>query len=287
MKTSAELLRVLREFVKKAQKSRQAALPKDGGPSRRGSPAGNGCADPGSPGSGRVQRSRSEGALLRGGATPSGTVPFGAGGGRRGEARALLNNAMLAGPLTEAAVLYYHDGFSRVMTSVEAEKQMEGKSKLSKEFWQDIRVLQAPVQASHAGAALRRITYSHSARTGGAEPQAPVPPLAQRRSGSSAAQVELGWDAQGARVAAVPRRINSCLAAAPRGKCGAGRSVISGQFEFAHDEADNTLWLLHTCHLLCERRTLPDEEEAPGRRRTVTRSDTSRRRSLRVSSARR
>ncbi|CAE8619315.1 unnamed protein product, partial [Polarella glacialis] len=128
MKTSAELLRVLREFVKKATKPRVTGA--DGRrdpttPCTGGSRPATGAMRPGkgqghgspSPGAGKgMRQSRSEGSLSASLPAPDGlSVGFG---------------GPAAAPLAEVAVLHYNDGMSRLMMCAEALSQMKGASKL-------------------------------------------------------------------------------------------------------------------------------------------------------------
>lgn len=161
-------------------------------------------------------------------------------------------------PLTEVAVLYFHDGAVRTMTSQEAVAQMSGVSKLPKEFWQHIRMLQAPVVSSSGGCApsSKYITYGFDSRSGGCDPQAPLPRADHNRHGQSTSH-ELGDE--GSRVAAVPRQISATLAGRRKGEVGAGIELMSGQSEFVQEEADGPLWLVNASRLCCVR-SLPSED---------------------------
>merc|ERR1719343_2012028 len=65
---------------------------------------------------------------------------------------------------------------------------------------------------------------------------------------------------EAARVAAVPKKINMLLAERKRGQTGAGFELVSGQFEFVHDQADGTLWMVNATRLFA-RRTRPKQED--------------------------
>lgn len=156
--------------------------------------------------------------------------------------------------LTEAAVLYYHTteddrltGATRVMTSVEAQSQINvgqrSVSKLPKDFWQHIRMMQVPIlsmQGTH------HITYNFNLRTPN-EPQTPLPKT-HRRSTSDANLAPM-LDGGNTRVAKVPREINRLLSERRKGELGAGYELVSGVFEFVHDEADGALWLVNASRL--------------------------------------
>ncbi|CAE7425258.1 slc44a2 [Symbiodinium natans] len=115
MKTSAELLRVLRDFVRKAIKPRES-------PSRQDSKD--------SKDSKVLAGSRSEGSLQAGAGCMSTSVGM----------AALDNRASSGGPLSvpipqvEVAVLCYDDGLSRLMMLAEAVSQIRGASKLPREL---------------------------------------------------------------------------------------------------------------------------------------------------------
>jgi len=275
MKTSAELLRVLRDFVRKAVKprhgqpqalgaqapgagSRAAANRKSslvvGGPSSAGGLGAAGKLGP--------PRSRSEGALKT-------RVALGSISDILGPGVSVATN-----PMTEVAVLYYstdedeqpedllrtrtplgqvrsEEGGRRVavrlMTYAEAIAQMKGASKLPRAFWQHIRLLQMPVQSAHVGVPTRYITYTYDqALAGEIDPQEPVP-----RGGLQRGQQGQERD-EAARVAAVPRKLNEQLMRCKKGQF--YLSLVSGQFEFVLDEADGTLWLVNASKLVIERR---------------------------------
>jgi len=232
MKTSAELLRVLREFVRRAARPRL--------------PPANGAVGQ----KGGMQRSKSDGIVGKHTAAASAGAP------------------PQAPPLAEVATLYYNDGTVRLMTATEANNQMMGVSKLPREFWQHIRVLQVPVQSVRMGSHTRYITYNFDGRgsSEGVEPEEPLvrgalPPAPRRRTASTGL---LGCSSEAsARVAAVPKKINACLAERKKGQAGAGFELVSGQFEFVHDEADGTLWLVNATRLYCRRLQPKQEDTGP------------------------
>mmetsp|Transcript_75584 Transcript_75584/g.179603 ORF Transcript_75584/g.179603 Transcript_75584/m.179603 type:complete len:615 (-) Transcript_75584:104-1948(-) len=272
MKTSAELLRVLREFVRKAahqvgrkthagQAQPQAATwdPRQASSYPQSQP-------------GLLTQSASEPALATVKAPSSAANPHRAstsrGSGREGRIPPL---ALAAGngshSLLEAAVLYYVDGAVRCMTSGEAVTQMAGVSKLPREFWQHICMLQVPVMSSKVGKQTRYITYNFDVRGNMFQPQAQQPLSIHRRAehvaGFSALEPNqasgVASSNEANRVAAVPQRINAKLAQRKRGEVGAGIEIVSGQLEFVLDEADGTLWLVNASKLRCARRA---EEKA-------------------------
>eukprot|EP00747_Dinoflagellata_sp_TGD_P216054 gnl/TRDRNA2_/TRDRNA2_88661_c1_seq2.p1 gnl/TRDRNA2_/TRDRNA2_88661_c1~~gnl/TRDRNA2_/TRDRNA2_88661_c1_seq2.p1 ORF type:complete len:600 (+),score=95.45 gnl/TRDRNA2_/TRDRNA2_88661_c1_seq2:239-1801(+) len=240
MKTSAELLRVLRDLVKRAHAASRARA--DGRASGTLRAAGQN----------KLVRSQSA-APLR---PTSSSVPS---WGDHGDSAQSTSNLAL----TEVAVLYFHDGAVRTMTSQEALAQMQGVSKLPKEFWQHIRMLQAPVVASQSrGESMptRYITYNFDARSGGCQPQAPLLRGDQQRTMAVPRHEE---SREGQRVAAVPRKISSALVARRKGEVGAGIELVSGQLEFVQEEGkDGTLWLVNASRLECQRVVATEDEEA-------------------------
>jgi hypothetical protein len=224
LNSSAQLLRVLRRYVELAQKRRPIA------------PAivpGNARAS--------LHASHSE-PVLRRRSVEGGEVRRGSDAGRQRSVE----------PLREAAVLYYDDGAVRYMTTAEAVKQMENVSRLPKEFWAHIVMLQMPVHPSRYDVTTRYITYNFDAKSEGFEPQAPLP-LLHRRS-NSLAHVDPARG-QEAMVGTIPRKINACLTM-KRGRYGNGMGIINGRFEFVLDEADGTFWLINAEKLLCEQLVL-------------------------------
>lgn len=276
MKTSAELLRVLRDFVRRAIRPRlpaaNLALQAMGGSKGAagfrktssfvsGLPPASAGTQP-APSKTAPQRSRSEGALKGRVALGSISDILGPGGGHA------------TNPMTEVAVLYYsadedeqpeelmrsrtyvgqtraEEGGRltavRLMTYAEAIAQMKGASKLPRAFWQHIGILQTPVQSSHVGVPTRYITYNYDqALAGEIDPQEPVP-----LGGLQPGQDPVPRD-EASRVAAVPRKVNEHLLRCKKGQY--YLSLVSGQFEFVLDEADGTLWLVNASKLVIERR---------------------------------
>lgn len=235
MKTSAELLRVLRDFVRKAIKPREPG-------SRQESKDGKALAG-----------SRSEGSLQ--------AVP---GMSSTGMASTLDSRTSSAGPPSvpipqiEVAVLCYDDGLSRLMMLAEAVSQIRGASKLPREFWQHIHVLQVPIQSRKAGVPTRYITYSFDINNGGLDPQEPMPlgggarlrlrSASRTASGRNWALAQKSAESEAARLAAVPKRLNDHLRSKSRR---VGMEIVQGQFEFVLDEADGTLWLANASNLRC------------------------------------
>jgi len=143
-----------------------------------------------------------------------------------------------AAPL-EVAVLHYNDGAVRAMTDLEAQQQIHGKSKLPKAFWGDIAMLQSTIQSHKKGVNTKYITYNFDLRSG--EHKAALEDWSnrnvakqQQKDGNNTAAVE-----------EVPNIINDYL----RKKV--NLELISGQLEFMLDEADNTLWLVNASRLIC------------------------------------
>merc|ERR1712217_258745 len=198
----------------------------------------------------------------------------------------VLSSAGHVPPTTEVAVLYYNaeeeshgnlddsrslgrsglsrsdgaynprgTGAVRLMTYKEATDQMKGVSKLPREFWQHIRILQVPIQSVQAGVATRYITYNFDIREGQMEPQT-LAPDASLRPGSGCRR-----EKEATRVSAVPRKINKHLFEQRKGQH--YLELVSGQLEFVLDDADGTLWLANASRLRCERRRLEEEDSGP------------------------
>eukprot|EP00930_Biecheleria_cincta_P000452 TRINITY_DN10095_c0_g1_i2.p1 TRINITY_DN10095_c0_g1~~TRINITY_DN10095_c0_g1_i2.p1 ORF type:complete len:622 (+),score=136.57 TRINITY_DN10095_c0_g1_i2:31-1866(+) len=233
MKTSAELLRVLRDFVRKATRPREVARSRT---SSKNSMTGM-------PG---ISKSRSEGSL---------------------QPRRPSKEEVVALDVTEVAVLHYNDGLSRLMMRLEAVNQMKGASKLPREFWQHIRMLQLPVQSRTAGVPTRYITYSFDANSL-LEPQEPMP-----LGGGARMQLlpppapdpkKMGFsdppkrESEAARMASLPRLINEYLATKGRKHC---LQMVSGQLEFVLDEADGMLWLVNAHNLRCKTTPRAEQQE--------------------------
>lgn len=244
LKTSAELLRVLREFVRKANRPRLPASPD------------HRC---------RVSLSSSIGAA-RGSATRAiracrSEVSLSSTGGRQSLTGESYRQPS---PTAEVAVLYYTDRTSRLMMCAEATSQMNGASRLPREFWQHIRILQVPVQSKQVRTPTRYITYSFDTTTSVSEPQEPIPlGGGPQRSGlkvNPCLAVEGSEESEAARLKAVPKRINQLLAECNQGEVGYGLELISGQLEFVLDEADGTLWLVNAEKLRCRIRPPNDDE---------------------------
>jgi len=233
LSSSAQLLRVLRRYVQLAQK-RPALAPVHVPPSPQSqSPAGH--RGSGVVGGKVMALSRSEPSL---------------GNTGRSSLSGNLRNTRGAEPLREAAVLYYDDGAVRYMTTAEALKQMENVSRLPKEFWQHIVMLQTPVPVSTSRLdATRYITYCFDASSEGHEPQAPLP-LVHRRS-NSISHIDFARGQEGPAVAAVPRKINSGLNT-KKGRYCNGEGITSGRFEFVLDDTDSSLWLINAQNLFIE-----------------------------------
>lgn len=158
----------------------------------------------------------------------------------------------------EAAVLYYGDGSVRYMTTQEALKQMYNVSRLPKEFWQHIVMLQMPVTVSlHCEANTRYITYSFDANSEGVMPQAPLPLVNKR---SHASQVESSGGKEGGIVAGVLRKIKDALSNKTKGRYGNGARILSGRFEFVLDESDGALWLINVEKLIIEQHRVMVED---------------------------
>mmetsp|Transcript_33721 Transcript_33721/g.61060 ORF Transcript_33721/g.61060 Transcript_33721/m.61060 type:complete len:634 (+) Transcript_33721:44-1945(+) len=238
MKTSAELLRVLRDFVRKATR------PRENMPRRISRQIG-----PSEPG---LRQSKSEGSLQAGASKKAGskTLPSD------------LGRGLSASPLTEeVAILHYNDGMSRLMMGSEAISQMKGASKLPREFWQHIRILQVPVQSKVFGVPTRYITYGFDSNNHGMEPQEPMPlgggPRAQLRNPNPGVETEqLKWapnsqpNTEAARLAAVVHRVNKHLSERAEKMKRQGLQIMSGQFEFVLDEADGMLWLVNASNII-------------------------------------
>eukprot|EP00927_Polykrikos_kofoidii_P071302 TRINITY_DN67593_c0_g1_i1.p1 TRINITY_DN67593_c0_g1~~TRINITY_DN67593_c0_g1_i1.p1 ORF type:complete len:746 (+),score=93.48 TRINITY_DN67593_c0_g1_i1:57-2294(+) len=259
-KTSADLLRVLREFVKKASRPR---------PEWRGQRTPKvSLAGAGATAAAAMRRPNSEGALRtaghysRAGSPVSGGSPVAQAkrSSRSASKPRNVNNrgtssdsrsTVVRPELSEAAVLYYNDQHRTVglMTIKEAERQMQGAGKLPRDFWQHIHILQAPVQSALAGGTARYITYSFDVRTSQTSPQAPLPSAAQRRA-MSASRIEHSTCDDAAKVGGVPAKINDLLKSR---NCEHNVELVSGQLEFVYDEADGALWLVSASRLRCHR----------------------------------
>lgn len=152
----------------------------------------------------------------------------------------------------------------RLMTYAEAMAQMKGVGKLPHDFWEEIRLLQYPVQSAKVGTATRYILYDfNSGSAHNIEPQEQVPwgsllsgPASQTRN------IGLRSREEALRVAAVPQRLNDWLFRSKRGQH--YHKLLRGRFEFILDEADGALWLVHASRLFLERR-----KEVPDRRPPV------------------
>mgnify|MGYP002804065722 FL=1 len=206
MKTSAELLRVLREFVRKAAAQHSERH------ERRSS-----CL--------RSSGTRSEPSLAR---TLSPAAE------KSAETPSSLRQI-------EVALLHYNDGLSRQM--------IKGASKLPREFWQRMRMLQVPIHSAFPDLPARYIAYSFDINSGGLEPQEPMPlgggaRIELRTMTRYAQQAE----SEVARMAAVPKALNTFL----RSKARRVRmEIVKGLFEFVLDEGDGTLWLANASKLRC------------------------------------
>merc|ERR1719446_831772 len=110
-----------------------------------------------------MQASRSEPTLSKAGAS---TFPTPGSGVTRAQHFKRMRGAE---PFREAAVLHYNDGATRYMTTNEALKQMENVSRLPKEFWQHIVMLQTPIPVNISKSTTRYITYCYDAASGGFE----------------------------------------------------------------------------------------------------------------------
>lgn len=214
MKTSAELLRVLREFVRRAAAQHQERH------ERRSSLR-------------RSSGTRSEPSLARA-LSPAAE--------KSAETPSALRQL-------EVALLHYNDGLSRQMMLAEAVSQIRGASKLPREFWQRMRMVQVPIQSAHPNIPARYIAYSFDINSGGLEPQEPMPlgggaRIELRTTSRYAQQAE----SEVARMAAVPKALNNFL----RSKARRVRmEIVKGLFEFVLDEGDGTLWLANASKLRC------------------------------------
>lgn len=248
LKSSAQLLRVLRQFVAKAQRPRHTS--KENRRASSKTPARQPPQIDGSSGKG-LNHSKSEPSMKR-----SDTKgPVARPNYVQENLRLQLGGSKVP-PMTEVAVLYYDDGAVRYMTSAEACKQMENASRLPKEFWQHIVMLQVPVSMAVASAKSRYITYNFDAANREYDPQAPLP-LRYRRKNSVPNLDAREGEAQ--LVKGVPRLINQCLAER-KGKL--GLNIVSGRFEFVYDEAEDSLWLINAGSLRCAKYTVADDEDS-------------------------
>jgi len=273
MKSSAELLRVLKEFAKRATRPRTSA---SGHGVRASTPATR------RPTAKRMPKSQSTGTIKRLGSAPTLTWEDDGRG-----------TGMAASPVAEVAVLHYRmEGMEegwytplpyeerprssqqtrsveargpvrsptvRLMTYAEAMAQMQGVGKLPHDFWEEIRLLQVPVQSATIGATTRYILYDfNSGSVHNIEPQEQVP-RGQLLSGPSSQTRNVGLRSreEALRVAAVPQRLNDWLFRSRRGQN--YHTLVRGRFEFILDEADGALWLVHASRLFLERRReVPD-----------------------------
>lgn len=257
MDSSAQLLRVLRKYVQLAQKNRPIAPALNLAPKRNRSPAQRSSIIAG----GKViATSRSEPLLACNRPDSRGDAAAAPGPYIAGSATAARLNSQGkrgAEPLREAAVLYYSDGAVRYMTSGEAMKQMENVSRLPKEFWMNIVMLQTPVTPKPESTT-RYITYSYDVHSEGFEPQAPLPRVHRRANSIPNADKRHSQD--GALVASVARKINAALSTKKGGRYGNGAGIISGRFEFVLDESDGTLWLINADKLVIEEKRAQVED---------------------------
>mmetsp|Transcript_97363 Transcript_97363/g.275200 ORF Transcript_97363/g.275200 Transcript_97363/m.275200 type:complete len:671 (+) Transcript_97363:149-2161(+) len=269
-KTSADLLRVLREFVRRARTRQlldkaasdvlQAPDVYGAGARQSHNSLVGACDTVDIPALARARGARgskSDSALVRRANTLGNAKSRTAESAVR-RSRA-VHGAGLSSALREVAVLYYNDVHRtvRLMTGTEAEAQMLERngypaSKLPREFWQDVRVLQTPVRSSMRGGVAQYITYSFDARSCETEPQAPIPwahrrtesvPHVDHRGGKKDARAAL----QASRVAIVLKKLNEFL------RMRHGLELVSGQFEFVFDEVDATLWLVNASRLICKK----------------------------------
>eukprot|EP00931_Biecheleriopsis_adriatica_P004097 TRINITY_DN105815_c0_g1_i1.p1 TRINITY_DN105815_c0_g1~~TRINITY_DN105815_c0_g1_i1.p1 ORF type:complete len:659 (-),score=121.26 TRINITY_DN105815_c0_g1_i1:2-1936(-) len=250
LKTSAELLRVLRNFAEKAMKPRELVQRRLSRSTSKGLKHSKSSSSLPEAGSRHMSRSGS-----------TKTVATTAGNGTGYSAQ------------LEIANLYYHDGMSRLMMLLEATIQMDGASKLPREFWQHIRMLQVPVQSKAVGTPSRFIIYNYDINNDGIEPQEPMPLGGGARmqllprsadAASRGSEKDRSTASEAARLGAVPKRLNEHLSSKSRTQ---GLELVSGTFEFVLDEADGTLWLINAYNLIC-RALPPKEEEDSGARGT-------------------
>lgn len=237
MKTSAELLRVLKNFIKlcvkrEARAVREAEKPAAEYTKRRAS-NGPSCVP-------RVKQT-----VVASNAFENAFIAENKLAVTGGEWDRLKSGAA---PL-EVAVLHYNDGAVRTMTDLEAQQQMQGRNKLPKTFWGDIAMLQSTVQSSKKGSSTKYITYSFDLRSSDQKAalddwQHRNAPNHQKTDNSATVAVE-----------AVPKIINEYL----RKKV--NLEMVSGQLEFMEDEADNTLWLINASRLVCAKTTTKSREE--------------------------
>ncbi|CAK9013806.1 Alpha/beta hydrolase domain-containing protein 17C [Durusdinium trenchii] len=213
MKTSAELLRVLRDFV------RRAAAQHNERQERRSSMRRSSRSEP------SLARALSPAADAKSTETPSALRQI------------------------EVAALHYNDGLSRQMMLAEAVSQIKGASKLPREFWQRMRMLQVPILSAYPNIPVRYIAYSFDINSGGLAPQEPMPlgggaRIELRTMGKHSQQAE----SEVARMAAVPKALNEFLKSKARR---VRMEIVKGLFEFVLDEGDSTLWLANASKLRC------------------------------------
>jgi hypothetical protein len=227
LNSSAQLLRILRRYVQQAQKRPALAPVYNPRAKQAQSPSMHG--------------STSEPSLPKAGAS---TFPTPGAGVTRAQHFKRMRGAE---PFREAAVLHYNDGAVRYMTTNEALKQMENVSRLPKEFWQHVVMLQTPIPVNMSKSTTRYITYCYDASSGVLEPQAPLSLVHRRSNSITRGEVEIGQEP--ALVGAIPRKINEALAE-KKGRYGKSTTLQSGRFEFVLDEGDGTLWLVNADRLV-------------------------------------
>lgn len=275
MRTSAELLRVLRDFVKKALRPRlpppsvrrEMSMTKRksaaAGASKRHSALGS-CASEGSlPHVQSLHDTSAEHERTPQSWLPSAAIARHHGSGPGQEPRHVghlgpVSNPNMAPLMMEVAVLVYSDGGSRLMTCAEALQQMKGASRLPRDFWQPVRLLQVPVQSAQMGVPTRYIIYNYDSQGNGVLPQEPADAVH-----SPGYLLHPRVEAQ--RVAEVPKKLNAFLASRPNGKA---MQLVSGQFEFVYDTAVGALWLvnaskLKACRLTNRSAEAADTQEEP------------------------
>lgn len=182
----------------------------------------------------------------------------------------------------EVAMLYYHDGTSRLMSSREAMAHMTGV-KLEKNFWEQVRMLQSPVSSGKAGSPTRYITYSFDSRSFINEPQSTLElGMAQlKEAGNSPARRKKMGGGPASRVKEVVKQLNLFLAspvtALPDHPQQQPLKLISGELEFVLDEAMDLLWLVNASNLkVCscvdpaaESKANEEKEERENKKREV------------------
>jgi len=239
MKTSAELLRVLRNFIKLSLKREARALREADKSSaelaaKRRQSGGPSCVP------------KTKHTVVASNAFANDVIAENKLAVAGGEWDRLKAGA---GP-AEVAVLYYNDGAVRTMTALEAQQQMQGRSKLPKAFWGEIAMLQSTVQTSRKGSNTRYITYNFDLRSSDQKSALDDwhnrnAPNQQMTDGASTTAVE-----------AVPKMINDYL------KKKVNLEMVSGQLDFMLDEADDTLWLVNASRLICAKTALKIREDS-------------------------